>query len=735
MSQHHQTQDDTSPAPPSNHATVTTVDGHTGNVVVVTTTTAAPPAAPPPSAAGREAAVFLDAVHEAATLLPAEPPGVGGGGVAVSAGSGGGGGGRPPVPLAPPRSQASSEPTTRIASRGTSPSRSSAPESDAAATDSAFGPSAAATPSRPASSQPPSAPPTPRATAAVDASAGAVAGVASGASVQTAVRVQPLPPTTVTANDSPAAPTFHAEQQRCAGGGAAAQVALTVTLEAKSAAGAANAASATASSRRRCLPPGAPMPHHEPTPVAKCAHTFPVDKCFVPPPPPPPRSEESKKKKKAADAPDRAAQASHADDDGAAVADPPPRNVHIDASQATVFDSIGRPLVDHVFGGGNATVIAFGESGTGKTHTVVGPCKRTAPTALPAPGDRGLLLRGCEHLFRLIALQPPTAAPVVVSVSVCELYNGTTRCLLSPFPTSTVAWVGVRSYAECEEVLERGIRRRVSAAVATHANSSRSHAIFGVRVERGGGEAATLSFVDLAGSERFDAGARSDPRRAGETMWINRSLWALREVIDAASASGGGSKANAALPASLLCRRSPLTMALHESLLGNARTVLLGTVSSRAGHRVQTLKTLSYVSRARGMTKAAPDELRAARPVTARAPVPFSRQHSTPAASRRSVHQVPRLATPPGTARRAERTTSASPARGDPVTALDSGGVDALARSLLARLQPSISAFVSTQVEAAMRDHLPPAVPAVSATTASAFGDGTEAGDDGAAEL
>lgn len=105
-----------------------------------------------------------------------------------------------------------------------------------------------------------------------------------------------------------------------------------------------------------------------------------------------------------------------------------------------------------------------------------------------------------------------------------------------------------------------------------------------------------LFLVDLAGSERVDS--MTDISRQRETSSINKSLTTLADVISALAkrGSGGGSGSNVPF---VPYRNSVLTRLLKESLGGEAKTVLLATISPCCSHFEDTLSTLKFVGRAK----------------------------------------------------------------------------------------------------------------------------------------
>ena len=224
------------------------------------------------------------------------------------------------------------------------------------------------------------------------------------------------------------------------------------------------------------------------------------------------------------------------------------------ASQAELFDGVARDVVDAVLAGVDGTVVAYGQTGAGKSHTL-GVLE--APDHVERARD-GVVPRALRRLF--------AARPGEVVMSFLEIYDDRVRDLLAPprdaaeaerrrhdeafsakapRPADVVEGLpvrenarggfeveGLRAYAardlaEALDLVAYGLRRRATAATKLNATSSRSHTI--LVVDAGG---AALRVVDLAGSERNRvSGSRG--ARLREARAINASLAALGNVVAA----------------------------------------------------------------------------------------------------------------------------------------------------------------------------------------------------------
>ncbi|CAJ1457928.1 unnamed protein product, partial [Effrenium voratum] len=222
-----------------------------------------------------------------------------------------------------------------------------------------------------------------------------------------------------------------------------------------------------------------------------------------------------------------------------------------DSSQEEAFAVVGQEAVDGVLLGLNAAIMAYGQTSTGKTHTMVGD--KTRP---------GLCLKAAGHLFSEAGLQ---GSQIEVQASFLQLYLNHITDLLVPnghekklklrevveedgvdtkvegFLASGLSERPVESMDDVAALIDEGNQRRQQACTALNAHSSRSHAILILNVTLwqgtlgGKDEEATeakLYLVDLAGSERVkDSCAVGD--RFTEAVHINKSLFALQGVVAA----------------------------------------------------------------------------------------------------------------------------------------------------------------------------------------------------------
>ncbi|KAJ9449052.1 Kinesin-like protein FLA10 [Diplonema papillatum] len=269
--------------------------------------------------------------------------------------------------------------------------------------------------------------------------------------------------------------------------------------------------------------------------------------------------------------------------------------------QKSIYLQTIHPLVQSVLAGYNATVFAYGQSGSGKTHTMTGQ--------LNTP-DQGIIPNALQHIFEAVRQEEAaTKKQFTILVTYLELYNGKCRDLLTDtkknlelkeneqklFYVKDLEKMRVSSVGQCMQLMLDGHKRREVGSTLLNQDSSRSHSVFTVEVtclnqeeEPPTAVVSKLNLVDLAGSERqTKTAAEGDRLKEGSN--INLSLSALGTVIDVLVKGKGH----------IPFRSSPLTMLLKDSLGGNSRTVMFATVSPSDLNTPETVSTLRFADRAK----------------------------------------------------------------------------------------------------------------------------------------
>lgn len=283
-----------------------------------------------------------------------------------------------------------------------------------------------------------------------------------------------------------------------------------------------------------------------------------------------------------------------------------------EADQGMVYQAVVSPVLNEVLSGYNCTIFAYGQTGTGKTHTMEGDLTSNLGTY---SSEAGIIPRTLYRLFHQLELSNNEYA---VHASFVELYNEELRDLLSadlPAPLTTgglkvyddkargVVIQGLedtpmRDAAHGLELLRRGSHKRQIAATRCNENSSRSHSVFTLTVHTkettSKGEdvlrVGKLNLVDLAGSENIGRSG-AENKRAREAGMINQSLLTLGRVINALV------EKSSHVP----YRESKLTRLLQESLGGRTKTCIIATVSAEKSNLEETMSTLDYALRAKSI--------------------------------------------------------------------------------------------------------------------------------------
>ncbi|KAM8709621.1 hypothetical protein ACLKA7_016433 [Drosophila subpalustris] len=284
-----------------------------------------------------------------------------------------------------------------------------------------------------------------------------------------------------------------------------------------------------------------------------------------------------------------------------------------ESRQCDVYSTVVAPLIEEVLAGYNCTVFAYGQTGTGKTHTMVGNECAELKSSWEDDSDIGIIPRALSHLFDELRM---TELEFTMRISYLELYNEELCDLLSTddntkiriFDDSTkkgsviiqgLEEIPVHSKDDVYKLLEKGKERRKTATTLMNAQSSRSHTVFSIVVhirENGmDGEEmlkiGKLNLVDLAGSENVSKAGNEKGIRVRETVNINQSLLTLGRVITALVDRAPH----------VPYRESKLTRLLQESLGGRTKTSIIATISP--GHKdiEETLSTLEYAHRAKNI--------------------------------------------------------------------------------------------------------------------------------------
>ncbi|CAF3438747.1 unnamed protein product [Rotaria sp. Silwood1] len=318
-------------------------------------------------------------------------------------------------------------------------------------------------------------------------------------------------------------------------------------------------------------------------------------------------------------------------------------SMHLDnsnyASQEFIFNKLGLEIVKHAFEGYNACIFAYGQTGSGKSYTMMG-----------THNDRGIIPRLSQSMFDRIEnelkqdinnhisieavdneklndiLSLKFSSTYRVEVSYFEIYNEKVRDLLNPNNNhyalkvrenkilgpyvDGLSQLVVTSYQEIETLLIEGNNYRTVASTNMNTESSRSHAVFTLKLtqtlsteasETQSVKVSKISLVDLAGSERVSkSGIQIEQIRFREGCNINKSLSTLGLVISALATRQSYENNPKSIKKTFVpYRDSVLTWLLKDSLGGNSFTIMLATISPAYDNYEETLSTLRYADQAK----------------------------------------------------------------------------------------------------------------------------------------
>ncbi|XP_014854580.1 PREDICTED: kinesin-like protein KIF1A isoform X12 [Poecilia mexicana] len=287
------------------------------------------------------------------------------------------------------------------------------------------------------------------------------------------------------------------------------------------------------------------------------------------------------------------------------------------ASQMRVYKDIGEEMLLHAFEGYNVCIFAYGQTGAGKSYTMMGK--------QDVKDQQGIIPLLCEDLFTKINDNTDNSLSYSVEVSYMEIYCERVRDLLNPKNKGNLrvrehplmgpyvedlSKLAVTSYNDIQDLMDSGNKARTVAATNMNETSSRSHAVFNIIFTQKRFDAETdntsekvskISLVDLAGSERADStGAKGTRLKEGAN--INKSLTTLGKVISALAEVDSGQNKNKKkkkVESFIPYRDSVLTWLLRENLGGNSRTAMVAALSPADINYDETLSTLRYADRAK----------------------------------------------------------------------------------------------------------------------------------------
>lgn len=267
-------------------------------------------------------------------------------------------------------------------------------------------------------------------------------------------------------------------------------------------------------------------------------------------------------------------------------------------SQEQVYNDCAKKIVKDVLEGYNGTIFAYGQTSSGKTHTMEGK--------LHDPEGMGIIPRIVQDIFNYIYSMDENLE-FHIKVSYFEIYLDKIRDLLDVSKTNLsvhedknrVPYVKgcterfVCSPDEVMDTIDEGKSNRHVAVTNMNEHSSRSHSIFLINVKQENTQteqklSGKLYLVDLAGSEKVSK-TGAEGAVLDEAKNINKSLSALGNVISALA------EGSTYVP----YRDSKMTRILQDSLGGNCRTTIVICCSPSSYNESETKSTLLFGQRAK----------------------------------------------------------------------------------------------------------------------------------------
>ena len=278
-----------------------------------------------------------------------------------------------------------------------------------------------------------------------------------------------------------------------------------------------------------------------------------------------------------------------------------------DTTQVQMYDKVAKKTIIDFTEGYNGTIFAYGQSGSGKTYSMLGPDSVFETLASSQENELyGITPRAVYQIFDIFKDFERNGTKWKLSISYIEIYNEKIKCLFSKkdglkiredpnegFIIPEKESIDCLTPLSVFEGINLASRNRATGATNQNERSSRSHAILQLELIYNSIDGLVrkshLSLVDLAGSERI-AKTGAEGQRLKEAQKINQSLTTLGMVI--MSLTTAGSK-------HIPFRNSKLTLILKDSLGGSAKTTLLCTASRLKRHSEESIQTLYFASRAK----------------------------------------------------------------------------------------------------------------------------------------
>ena len=280
-----------------------------------------------------------------------------------------------------------------------------------------------------------------------------------------------------------------------------------------------------------------------------------------------------------------------------------------DSTQEIMYNKVAYKTISDFTEGYHGTIFAYGQSGSGKTYSMLGP--DIVLETLTTNNDNelyGITPRAVYQIFDSLNEFSRNGTNWKLTLSYIEIYNEKVKCLLSGknelkiredpnegFIIPEKESIDCKNPKEIFEGIHLANKNRATGATNQNERSSRSHSIMQLELIYNSIDGlvrkSRLSLVDLAGSERI-AKTGAEGQRLKEAQKINQSLTTLGMVIMALTTPGSKH---------VPFRNSKLTLILRDSLGGSSKTTLLCTASRLKRHSEESIQTLYFASRAKSI--------------------------------------------------------------------------------------------------------------------------------------
>lgn len=263
------------------------------------------------------------------------------------------------------------------------------------------------------------------------------------------------------------------------------------------------------------------------------------------------------------------------------------------SEQSDIYDEV-KMLIENIFRENNIVIIAYGQTNSGKSYTIDGDSNNE---------HDGILIRAIKDLFAV--RKAHSKKKISISITIIEVYNDIIYNLLinedniveiyENTKTKKTSFLNLdlielNDIEKAKEILEIARNKRKTNDNTYNIRSSRSHCVYTLYVSYIDGEKkknTRVDFVDLSGSERLAKRDVVDELTKKESLFINKSLSSLNNVLNAIRIKSKH----------IPYRDSKLTFYLKESITKSVNILLVLQCSPKSEDESETICTLDFGSR------------------------------------------------------------------------------------------------------------------------------------------